>query len=182
MQFGLALGTRSAGIESGSEDGAAIGTARACDGTDHAGCAGTELIGARGPPAGACGRVTCLSYLAFPRRGNRGVRTFDPQTPPSASLDGLPRLQLMLLRCRACQLGLYPIGLLHSAGRRTQTLEVACRMANVQRAGDGTSMFVALWEYEVSRVVKKDSRTPMVRMVRGCGCSGTTPAIKRRGW
>ena len=46
MQFGLALGTRSAGIESGCEDGAAIGTARARDGADHSGCTGTELIGA----------------------------------------------------------------------------------------------------------------------------------------
>ena len=51
MQFGLTLGARSAGIESGSEDGAAIGTARARDGADHAGCAGTELIGAPRPPS-----------------------------------------------------------------------------------------------------------------------------------
>src|SRR3979411_2418981 len=97
----------------------------------------------------ACGRAICLFYRFFPRRGNRGDCTFDPQMPPSARFDGLPQLQPMPLRCRACQLGLYPIGLLHSAGRRNQSLEVACRMANVQRAGDGTSMFVALWEYEV---------------------------------
>jgi hypothetical protein len=62
MQFGLALGTRSAGIESGSEDGAAIGTARACDGTDHAGCAGTELIGAPRPPSRGLA-VVCLVFL-----------------------------------------------------------------------------------------------------------------------
>ena len=46
MQFGLTLGTGSPGIESGSEDGAAIGTARARDGADHAGSARAELIGA----------------------------------------------------------------------------------------------------------------------------------------
>src|SRR5205814_3756608 len=97
----------------------------------------------------ASGRATYPSSLAFPRRGNRGDRISDPQTPPSASLDGLQRLRLILLRCRACQLGLYPIGLLHSAGPRTRSLEFACRSAYVQRAGDGTSMFLALWEYEV---------------------------------
>src|SRR5256885_4530960 len=50
------------------------------------------------------GRATYPSSLAFPRRGNRGDRISDPQTPPSASLNGLQRLQLILLRCRARQL------------------------------------------------------------------------------
>ena len=46
VQFGLALGAFPVGIESGSEDGAAIGTARAGDRADHARSAGAELIGA----------------------------------------------------------------------------------------------------------------------------------------
>jgi len=46
MQFGLTLGASSVGIESGSEDGAAIGTARARDGADHTRRARAELIGA----------------------------------------------------------------------------------------------------------------------------------------
>jgi len=49
VQFGLALGTSPVGIESRSEDGAAIGTARARDGADHARRARAELVGAAGP-------------------------------------------------------------------------------------------------------------------------------------
>jgi hypothetical protein len=47
-------------------------------------------------PRAVCARAFYFSYLLFPRRGTRGGCTFDPQTPPSASLDGLQRLQLKL--------------------------------------------------------------------------------------
>ena len=47
VQFELALGTRALGIESRSENGAAIGTSRARDGAHHARCAGAELVGDR---------------------------------------------------------------------------------------------------------------------------------------
>jgi hypothetical protein len=47
------------------------------------------------PPA-VCARAPCVFCLLFPRRGTRGGCTFDPQMPPSASLDGLQRLQLGL--------------------------------------------------------------------------------------
>src|SRR5260370_38353782 len=43
MQFGLALGTRSAGIESGREDAAAIGPTRAREGACPPGSPGTDL-------------------------------------------------------------------------------------------------------------------------------------------
>ena len=46
MQFGLTFGARSVGIESRSEDRAAIRTARARDGADHTRRARAELIGA----------------------------------------------------------------------------------------------------------------------------------------
>jgi len=46
MQFELALGTFAVGIETGGKDGAAIGTAGACNGSDHARGARAELIGA----------------------------------------------------------------------------------------------------------------------------------------
>jgi hypothetical protein len=52
VQFGLALGTSPVGIESGREDGAAIGTASAGDRADHARRAGAELIGATRPASG----------------------------------------------------------------------------------------------------------------------------------
>ena len=46
MQFELALGTLAVGVETGGQDGAAIRTARARDGSDHAGSARAELVGA----------------------------------------------------------------------------------------------------------------------------------------
>jgi hypothetical protein len=49
VQFGLALWALPIGIESGSKNGAASGTARASDCADHARRAGTELIGAARP-------------------------------------------------------------------------------------------------------------------------------------
>jgi hypothetical protein len=89
----------------------------------------------------ACGREFYLFFRFFPRRDTRGDHTFDPQTPPSASLDGLQRLQLTLLRCRACQLGFVPIGLLHSAGLRNHSLEFTCRVACVREQEMGTLCF-----------------------------------------
>ena len=47
VQLEGALGTLTVGIETTAEDGAAIGTARAGDGADHARGARAELIGAR---------------------------------------------------------------------------------------------------------------------------------------
>jgi hypothetical protein len=47
-------------------------------------------------PQAVCARASYVFCLLFPRRGTRGGCTFDPQTPPSASLDGLQRLQLEL--------------------------------------------------------------------------------------
>ena len=92
-------------------------------------------------PRAACGHAFFLFSRFFPRRGTRGGCTFDPQTPPSASLDGLQRLQLTLLRCRACQLGFVPIGLLHSAGLRKHSLEFPCRVAYVRERKMGPLCF-----------------------------------------
>ena len=47
-----------------------------------------------GRPPAVFARASYAFCLLFPRRGTRGGCTFDPQTPPSASLDGLQRLQL----------------------------------------------------------------------------------------
>ena len=59
-----------------------------------AACAGqTDPRRAARPPA-VCGHESYVFCLLFPRRDTRGDCTFDPQTPPSASLDGLQRLQL----------------------------------------------------------------------------------------
>src|SRR5215472_841996 len=67
MQFELALGTLAVGIETGGKDRAAIGTARSCNGSDHAGGARAELIG----PARATSRrllfVRALALLTFLR-------------------------------------------------------------------------------------------------------------------
>ena len=44
MKFGVALGAGARGIEAGSENRSAIGTAGTGDGADHAGSAGPEMI------------------------------------------------------------------------------------------------------------------------------------------
>jgi len=61
MQLELALGAGAVGIEPGSEDGAAIGAARAGDGADHARRARAELIGA----ARAAGGRLAIARLVF---------------------------------------------------------------------------------------------------------------------
>jgi hypothetical protein len=60
VQFGLALGALTVGIESGSENGSAIGTARARDRADHAWRAGTELISAAWA---ASGRLAIVGFV-----------------------------------------------------------------------------------------------------------------------
>ena len=66
VQFELALGTRAIGIEPRSEDGAAIGTARAGDGADHAGRAGAELVGTARATSGRLAVVRLvLLFLLF---------------------------------------------------------------------------------------------------------------------
>jgi hypothetical protein len=48
---------------------------------------------------------------------------------------------LDFMRCRASQLGLVPIGLLHSAGLRKHYLEFPCRVACVREQEMGTLCF-----------------------------------------
>ena len=106
-----------------------------------AGCAGRIDRRRAARRRAACGRAICPFFRAFLRRGNRGDRTFDPQTPPSVRLDGLQQLEFMLSRCRAYQPGLYPIGLLHSGGLRNHSLEFACRDAYVREQEMGPLCF-----------------------------------------
>ncbi len=67
MQFELALGTFAVGIETGSKHGAAIRTARACDGSDHAGGPGAELIGAARAASRRLLFLRALALLTFLR-------------------------------------------------------------------------------------------------------------------
>jgi hypothetical protein len=67
MQFELALGALPVGIEAGSQDGAAIGTARASDGSDHARGARTELIGTTRTARRRLLFVRTLALLTFLR-------------------------------------------------------------------------------------------------------------------
>jgi len=125
----LALGTRAIGSNPGVRTAPQLAHRARVTVPTMRRCAGAELVGAARTAGGRLA-VGDLSFLSvFPRRGNRGDCTFDPQRPPSARFDGLPQLQPVLTRCRACQLGLYPIGLLHSVGPRNHSLEFACRNA-----------------------------------------------------
>src|SRR5437773_4729049 len=64
-------------------------------------------------------------------RGNHDDYTCDPQTPPPASPDGLQRPQLNF-KATVCPLGLYPFGLLHSAGLRYPYMDSLCRVTYVR--------------------------------------------------
>lgn len=91
MQLELALGACSVGIEAGGENRAAVGAAAAGDGADHAGGAGTELIGA----AGTAGRrlaivMNFFFFVLFFRVAITAVAVLTiHSTPPSARFDGL---------------------------------------------------------------------------------------------
>jgi len=150
VQFELALGTCAVRIESGSEDGSAIGTAGAGNGADHARGARAELIGAARP---ASRRLAVMGLVAF-------FLLFRVAVPAVSVLSFHKRLRPPVSTdCHSynscfCAGALANLACIQSdcytrPGRRTQSLEVTCRIANVQRAGDGTSMFVALWEFEV---------------------------------
>lgn len=67
MQFELALGTLAVGVETGGQDGAAIGAARSSDGSDHAGSARAELIGAARTTGRRLLFVRALALLTFLR-------------------------------------------------------------------------------------------------------------------
>jgi hypothetical protein len=65
VQFELALGTSATGVESRSENGAAIGTSRARDGAHHARRAGAELIGAARAAGGRLAVVRFVFFVGF---------------------------------------------------------------------------------------------------------------------
>jgi len=132
MQFELALRTFAVGIETGSEDGATIGTAGARDRSDHARGAGPELIGT----ARAAGRrllvVRTLALLTLLRIAVTAmtILTIHKRLRPPALTDC--NGYNLDLRTTVCQLGLYPFGLLHSAGPRYAYLNLLCRVTYVR--------------------------------------------------
>src|SRR5437879_12693159 len=65
MQSELTFGTRAIGIESRSENSAAIGTARARDGAHHAGGAGAKLVGAARTAGGRLAVVRFVFFIGF---------------------------------------------------------------------------------------------------------------------
>jgi len=114
MQFKLALGTLTIGIEARGEDGAAVRTSAAGDSADHARSARPELIG-----AGTALRrlaLVLLSFFAFFRVAVTAMtvlsihRCLRPDAMPDCSYDCLD------FRADAhSNRGMYPTGLLHSA-------------------------------------------------------------------
>jgi hypothetical protein len=148
MQLELALGALAVGIETGSEDGTTIGAAGARDRADHARRAGAELIGAARTAGWRLLFVRTLALLTFLGIAVTAMTILSIHKclrPPALTDCHGYNLDLCATRC---QLGLYPIGLLHSAGLRYAYQNVLQNGVR-PRAGDGTSMFVTLWEFEV---------------------------------
>ena len=93
-------------------------------------------------------RESARASHSFPNPGNRDDHTYDPQTPPSASPDGLQRQQLRFARNGV------PTWLVSNwiatLGRTALCLPEFALQSDVRpRAGDGTSIFLAVWEFEV---------------------------------
>jgi len=65
MQLEIALGTLSIGIESGGEDGAAVGTSGPGYGANHARRSGSELVGAARPALRRLAVVLPLFLVVF---------------------------------------------------------------------------------------------------------------------
>jgi len=98
--------------------------------------------------AAACARGPSPVFRLFPCRGNRDDRTFDPQTPPSGRNAGL-QLGLSRLPRRCARLPWYESDRIVTLGpQHNRYPEDHNRIGQVQ-AGDGTSIFLALWEFDV---------------------------------
>src|SRR5262249_36769009 len=118
MQFELALGTLAIGIKTGGEDSATVGTASPRDGSNHARGARAELIGAARAAGWRLLFVRALALLTFLRIAITAMTILAIHKclrPPALTDCNGYNLEL---HATVCQLGLYPTGLLHSAGLR----------------------------------------------------------------
>lgn len=94
----------------------------------------------------ACRDLFVVSFHLFPRRDNRGDYTYDPQMPPCFT-PGKQTELLSRFHTHIQQDGQVLLGLLHSASQYKHSLRITSEQ--LRRAGDGTPMFVVLWEFEV---------------------------------
>jgi hypothetical protein len=132
MQLKLALGAPAVGIKAGGEDSAAIGTAGTGNGSHHTRGAGTELIGAARAARWRLLFVRAFALLTFLRIAVTAmtILTIHKYLRPPVLTDC--NGYNLDLYATVCQLGLYPTGLLHSAGLRYAFLNLLCRVAYVR--------------------------------------------------
>jgi len=128
VKLELALGTLAVGVEAGGKNRAAVGTAAAGDGADHARSARAELIGARTALrrlalvlfsffAFFCVAVTAMTILAIHKR-------LRPDAMPDFDCDCLD------FRADAhSNRGMYPTGLLHSVHSAIVTQRIRTGLA-----------------------------------------------------
>jgi hypothetical protein len=150
MQFKLALGARAVGIKSRSEDGAAIGTSRAGDGAHHAWGAWAELIGAARSASGrlALVRLVLLILLFRVAVAAVSILSIHKRLRPPVSTD------CHNYNSRFCAVELAKLASIQSdcytrADRALIHKRKRAESRTSDEQEDGTSMFVALWEYEV---------------------------------
>ena len=119
VEFEVAFGAGTVGVEAGGENSAAIGTSGAGNGADHARGARAELIGASRTARWGLLLVRSLALLRFFGVAIAAVTILSIHKylrPPAAT--DCNRNNTDFCARSACLLGLYPIGLLHSAGRK----------------------------------------------------------------
>jgi len=128
VELKLALGTLAVGVEARGEDSAAVGTAAACNGADHAWRAGPKLIGAW--TALRRFAVVLFFFVAFFRVAVAAmtVLSIHKRLRP----DAMPDCDYDCLDFRAdahFDLGMYQTGLLHSAHSAIVTQRIRTGLA-----------------------------------------------------
>ena len=137
MQLKLALRAFAVGVEARGEDRAAVGAAGARNGANHARRARTELIGATRTTGWRLLFMRALALLTF-----FGIAVTAMTILAIHKYLHAPALKdrygyNLDLCATMCQLGLYPIGLLHSAGPRNAYRNVLVEMAYVREQETG---------------------------------------------
>jgi len=142
VELEVALGAGAVGVKTWGKDCAAVGTSRAGDGADHARGARAELIGASRTARWGLLLVRSLALLRFFGIAIAAVTVLSIHKylrPPAAT--DCNRNNTYFCARSACLLGLYPIGLLHSAGPQEHPQTFDCRDRHVREQEMGPLCF-----------------------------------------
>jgi len=145
VQFGVALGAGAGGIEAGSQHGAAIGAARAGHRANHARSARAEMI--------VLSAGSALGWFAF----RAGLLFFFAIAIAAMAVLAIHRFLRTQLHTQEWKRAAYTTGTVICIQSDCYTWRGKRYFPNISvqrnrrhpRAGDGTTLFLTLWEFEV---------------------------------